>query len=72
MSIGTVSCTTIDPYSVGSRLIDAFILVGAFDRRSIVTVAAEAYFRCHAVGVAYLVIFAETVVSSIEVHLVEY
>ena len=34
------------------------------------TVAAETYFGCHAVGVAYLVIFAETVVGSIEVHLV--
>ena len=70
MSIGIVSCTTIDPYTVGSRLTDAFILVGTFNRCSIVTVAAEAYFRCHAVRVAYLVIFAETVVSSVEVHLV--
>ncbi len=49
---------------------DALILVGAFDRCSIVTVGAEAHFRCHAVGVANLVVFAETVVSSIEVHLV--
>ena len=71
MSIGTVSCTTIYPYSFGPRLTDALILVGAFNRCSIVTVAAEAYFRCHAVSVAYLVILAETVVSSVEVHLIE-
>ena len=50
---------------------DALILVGAFDRCPIVTVRAEAHFRCHAIGVAYLVVFAKTVVSSIEVHLVK-
>ncbi len=71
MSVGTVRCTTIYPCSIGTRITDALILVGAFDRCSIVTVAAEAHFRCHAVGVAYLVIFAETVVGSIEVHLVK-
>ena len=70
MSIGTVSCTTIYPCSVGARIANALILVGAFDRCSIVTVSTEAHFRCHAVGVAYFVVFAETVVSSIEVHLV--
>ena len=69
MSISTVSYTTIYPCSIGTRMTDALILVGAFDRCSIVTVAAEAYFRCHAIGVANLVVFAETVVSSIEVHL---
>ena len=70
VSIGTVSCTTIYPCSVGARMADALILVGAFDGCSIVTVTTKAHFRCHAVGVAYLVVFAETVVSSIEVHLV--
>lgn len=71
MSVGTVSCTTIYPCSVGTRMTDALILVGAFDRCPIVTVRAEAHFRCHAIGVAYLVVFAKTVVSSIEVHLVK-
>lgn len=71
VSVGTVSCTTIYPCSVGTRITDALILVGAFNRCSIVTVAAETDFRCHAVGVAYLVVFAETVVGSIEVHLIE-
>lgn len=70
VSIGTVSCTTIYPCSVGTRITDALILVGTLDRCTIVAVATEAHFRCHAVGVAYLVVFAETVVSSIKVHLV--
>lgn len=69
MSVGTVGCTTIYPCSVGARMTDALILVGGFDRCSIVTVATEAHFRRHAVGVAYFVVFAEAVVSSIEVHL---
>lgn len=69
VSIGTVSCTTIYPCSVGPRVTNALILVAALNRCPIVTVAAEAYFRGHAIGVAYLVVFAETVVSSIEVHL---
>ena len=69
MSVGTVSCTTIYPCSVGTRITDALILVGAFDWCSVVTVAAEADFRCHAVGVPYLVVFAETIMGSIEVHL---
>ena len=70
VSIGTVSCTTIYPCSVGASIADALILVSAFDRCSIVAVTTAAHFRGHAVGVAYLVVFAETVVSSIEVHLV--
>ena len=71
VSVGTVSCTTIYPCSIGTRITNALILVGTLDRCTIVTVGTEAYFRCHAVGVAYLVIFAKTVVSSIEVHLVK-
>ena len=72
VSVGTVGCTTIYPCSVGARMTDTLIFVGAFNRCSIVTVSAEAHFRCHAIGVAYLVIFAETVMSPIEVHLVKY
>lgn len=68
MTVRTIRGRPIYPCAICAWVLNALVLVRAFDWGSIVGVTAEANLRSHAIGVACFMVFGEPVVRAIKVQ----